>query len=114
MFISNQLFLCLEVMNCAYCDKKFLGTAGNNVSHVNISQSTQKHVFCTKKCKDKWLSEVRQRKVKKLIFWAVGIYLGRYYFVKKITTIKGFSSPVMLEKKSYFTKNLCRVEELHY
>lgn len=56
-------------MLCEYCHKpKYHRNQyrKRKIEHINITQNPQKHKFCSKTCKDKWINEQRNQKQKPL------------------------------------------------
>jgi len=79
---------------------------------VNIAQKTKRHRFCSLRCKDKWCSQVQNRKSRDLIIWAIGSYIDKYYFIKKLMKVHSPSLLGSETKKSYFKSNFNEIEKL--
>lgn len=100
------------MMICEYCGETFKGSEKKKIVHVNIAQITKRHRFCSLKCKDKWSLQVQNRKSRMLVIWAIGSYIDKYFFIKKLMKV---CSPSLLgseTKKSYFKSNFNEIEKL--
>ena len=99
-------------MICEYCGNSFKKGNKGSVEHVNVSQLTRKHFFCSQACKDGWCFRLQKRTSRVIVAWALGSYFDRYFFVKKLIKV---SNPSLLGSegnKSRFSSNLCEVEPL--
>lgn len=100
------------MMICEYCGEPFKDSEKKIVEHVNIAQKTKKYRFCSPGCKDKWCLQVQNRKSRMLVIWAIGSYIDKYFFIKKLMKV---CSPSLLgseTKKSYFKSNFNQIETL--
>ena len=99
-------------MTCEYCGNSLKKKPKGRVEHVNVSQLTRRHFFCSQKCKDKWSFQLQGRKSRVIVAWAIGSYFNRYFFVKKLLKV---SNPSLLGSegnKSRFADNLKEIETL--
>ncbi|MFX1257049.1 MAG: hypothetical protein ACFFAN_04270 [Promethearchaeota archaeon] len=85
-------------MICEHCRKKI---GGKGVKLVNFAQFPPMHLFCSKKCKDDWCCNARNIKSGGVMTWTIGVYLSKWFFIKKILNIKGPNRQI-----SYFSKDL--------
>ncbi|MFX1278132.1 MAG: hypothetical protein ACFFA3_01865 [Promethearchaeota archaeon] len=44
----------MSVIKCQLCRKEIIG--GAKIQYFDIKEPTTIHVFCSEKCKDKWIS----------------------------------------------------------
>jgi len=99
-------------MICEYCGESFKGSDRKKVEHVNIAQKTRKHLFCSPGCKDKWSLQVQNRRSRMLVIWAIGSYIDKYFFLKKLMKVRSPSLLGSETKKSYFKSNFEEIETL--
>jgi len=99
-------------MICEYCGESFKGSEKKLVEHVNIAQKTRSHRFCSLRCKDKWCLQVQTRKSRMLVIWAIGSYIDKYFFLKKLMKVRSPSLLGSETKKSYFKSNFNKIEKL--
>jgi hypothetical protein len=100
------------MMICEYCGESFKDSKKKIVEHVNITQKTKRHRFCSPSCKDKWSLQVQNRKSRVLVIWAIGSYIDQYFFIKKLMKV---CSPSLLgseTKNTYFKSNFNQIETL--
>lgn len=95
-----------------YCGELFKDSEKKIVEHVNIAQITARHRFCSPRCKDKWCLQVQNRKSRMLVIWAIGSYIDKYFFIKKLMKVHSPSLLGSETKKSYFKSNFNEVETL--
>ena len=100
------------MMICKYCGELFKDSEKKIVEHVNIAQETKKHRFCSAKCKDKWSLQVQNRKSRMLVIWAIGSYIDKYFFIKKLMKVRSPSLLGSETKKNYFKSNFNQIEPL--
>ena len=95
-------------MICEYCKKDIKKRKIGNIKRlINICQTPQTRVFCSKKCKDKWCFGVQSNKNKTIVVWSLGAYYDNFFFVKKMMKI-GPSFPLF----SYFSMHLNDIDNL--
>jgi len=97
---------------CEYCGESFKSSETKKVEHVNIAQNTKKHQFCSTVCKDKWSLQVQTRKSRMLVIWAIGSYIDKYFFLKKLMKVRSPSLLGSETKKTYFKSNFEEIETL--
>ncbi len=102
------------MMICEYCGESFKiqGSEKKKVEHVNIAQKTRTHCFCSSRCKDKWCFQVQNRKSRMLVIWAIGSYIDKYFFLKKLMKVRSPSILGSETKKTYFKSNFDEIETL--
>lgn len=102
------------MMICEYCGESFKiqGSEKKIVEHVNIAQKTRRHSFCSLRCKDKWSLQVQNRKSRMIVNWAIGSYIDKYFFLKKLMKVRSPSLLGSETKKSYFKSNFDEIETL--
>jgi len=100
------------MMICKYCGEPFKGSEKKIVEHVNIAQKTKTHRFCSPSCKDKWSLQVQNMKSRILVIWAIGSYIDKYFFIKKLMKVHSPSLLGSETKKSYFKSNFNQIETL--
>lgn len=99
-------------MICEFCGVTLHALKKRLVRHVNISQSSREHYFCSQSCKDEWCYRVQRINQRTLVVWSVGSYLSRFFFVKKLVTVSNASQVGSEGKKSFFTANIALIELL--
>jgi len=98
---------------CEYCGELFNSNAlKKKVEHVNIAQKTRRHRFCSLSCKDKWCLQVQSKKSRILVIWAIGSYIDKYFFLKKLMKVRSPSLLGSETKKTYFKSNFDEIETL--
>ena len=97
---------------CKYCGESFKSSESKIVEHVNIAQKTKRHRFCSPKCKDKWSLQIQNRKSRMLVIWAIGSYVDKYFFIKKLMIVYSPSLLGSETKNSYFKSNFNEIETL--
>lgn len=100
------------MMICEYCGEPFKDSEKKIVEHVNITQKTKRQRFCSPRCKDKWCLQVQNRKSRILVIWAIGSYIDKYFFIKKVIKVHSPSLLGSETKKSYFKSNFNEIEKL--
>ena len=102
------------MMICEYCGESFKiqGSEKKIVEHVNIAQKIRRHRFCSPRCKDKWCLQVQNRKSRMLVIWAIGSYIDKYFFLKKLMKVRSPSLLGSETKKTYFKSNFDEIETL--
>ncbi len=100
------------MMICKYCGESFKGSEKKKVEHVNIAQKAKIHRFCSPRCKDKWCLQVQNRTSRMLVIWAIGSYIDKYFFIKKLMKVHSPSLLGSETKKSYFKSNFIKIETL--
>ena len=109
---NSQSNFFVFIMICEYCGESFKGSDRKKVEHVNIAQKTKKHQFCSTVCKDKWCLQVQSRKSRMLVIWAIGSYIDKYFFLKKLMKVRSPSLLGSETKKSFFKSNFDEIETL--
>ena len=100
-------------MICEYCGKIFDSKAlKKKIEHVNIAQTTRRHRFCSLICKEKWCLQVQNRRSRMLVIWAIGSYVDKYFFLKKLMKVRSPSLLGSETKKTYFKSNFDEIETL--
>jgi len=79
---------------------------------VNIAQKTRTHWFCSPGCKDKWSLQIQNRRSRMLVIWAIGSYIDKYFFLKKLMKVRSPSLLGAETKKTYFKSNFDEIETL--
>ena len=79
---------------------------------MNLAQKTRRHRFCSPDCKDKWSLQIQNRKSRMLVIWAIGSYIDKYFFLKKLMKVRSPSLLGSETKKSYFKSNFEEIEPL--
>ena len=97
---------------CEYCGESFKSSENKKVEHVNIAQKTRTHRFCSPGCKEKWSLQVQNRRSRMLVIWAIGSYIDKYFFLKKLMKVRSPSLLGSETKKSYFKSNFEEIETL--
>ena len=97
---------------CKYCGESFKDSENRKVEHVNIAQKTKRHQFCSSKCKDKWSLQVQNRKSRIIVIWAIGSYIDKYFFIKKLMKVYSPSLLGSEAKNTYFKSNFNDIETL--
>lgn len=92
---------------CEYCKSIINRKTSKSNLLVNACQIPSKRVFCSKKCKNKWIRAVQKNKEKEIVEWAIGVFFERCFFVQKILKAKAINNLC-----SYFSRNLGRLEKL--
>ncbi len=100
------------MMICKYCGEPFKDSEKKKVEHVNIAQKTKTHRFCSPRCKNKWSLQVQNRKQRIIIIWAIGSYIDKYFFIKKLMKVHSPSLLGSETKKTYFKSNFNQIETL--
>lgn len=99
-------------MTCEYCNNSFKKGNKCTVEHVNVSQSTRKHSFCSQACKDSWVFQLQKRNSRVIVAWAIGFYSDRYFFVKNLLKVSDPSLLGSKGNKSRFIPNLSVIKTL--
>jgi hypothetical protein len=97
---------------CEYCGESFKSSEKEIIEHVNIAQSSRRHQFCSPRCKNMWSFQVQNKKSRMLVIWAIGSYVDKYFFLKKLMKVRSPSLLGSETKKSYFKSNFDAIETL--
>jgi hypothetical protein len=100
------------MMICKYCGESFKDSEKKIIEHVNIAQRTKRHRFCSPICKDKWCLQVQNRTSRTVVIWAIGSYMYKYFFIKKLMKVHSPSLLGSETRKCYFKSNFNEVETL--
>ncbi|MFX1375851.1 MAG: hypothetical protein ACFFA0_08575 [Promethearchaeota archaeon] len=50
----------MSILTCQQCKKEIIG--GAKIQHFDVKEHTTIHVFCSEKCKKKWISSQEKEK----------------------------------------------------
>lgn len=99
-------------MICEYCLKALHGLKKKIIKHVNVSQDSREHYFCSHSCKDRWCFRLQRATERILVVWSIGSYLDRFFFVKKLVKVRNASQIGSEGKKSFFTAHIVNIDSL--
>lgn len=75
--------------------------------HTNKVVAEEPLFFCSKKCYQRWIRDIQQKKIKTYSLWKVDSFLGKKRFIKQIIQTKGTSQEYgPSTKNSHFSKKL--------
>jgi hypothetical protein len=75
-------------MICEYCGKLFSKLKKGRIEHINITQETQKHLFCSIKCKEEWCLHIKKHPIGVMVMWSIGHFNNRFFFVKNFKRVR--------------------------
>jgi hypothetical protein len=94
------------MVRCNFCRKR-LNFTKSIKTHVNVFQRQWIHYFCSLRCKEKWIYNVKSNKTKIGVSWVLGKYFHRIFFVRTLKKQRESS-----RRDSWFSEDLNDLKEL--